>query len=71
MFSYANAIFNRALDTIEEHQKSCPNQSKLTAYKQALDWWDNQPNFVQYSLKEHSNIETLKDISDFYWGETS
>lgn len=69
MYSYASAIFNRCLDTIEEHKSEHVYNSPLTTYGQALDWWANQPDFVQLSMQKHSHMESTKDINDFYWGE--
>lgn len=68
MYSFSCAIFQRALQTIEEHKNENKNTSK---HSQAMDWWESLPDYVQSSLREHSHLVYVKNITDFYWSDES
>ena len=69
-YSYSWAIFNRTLQTIEEHQNEWSAEKGRTI-KQALNWWDRLPEMAKENLRMHSfeGKETFNTVFDFYWGE--
>lgn len=72
-YSYANAIFNPTLRTIDYHKTESNNwgDGDHRTMKQALDWWDRLPEFAKENLRVHTFLgkETFNTVFDFYWGE--
>lgn len=72
-YSYANAIFNHTLKTIDYHKAESNNwgDGDPRNMKQALDWWNRLPEFAKENLRNHTFLgkETFNTVYDFYWGE--
>lgn len=72
-YSYANAIFNHTLKTIDYHKTEIGNwgDGDPRTMKQALNWWDRLPEMAKENLRNHSfhGKETFNKVFDFYWGE--
>lgn len=69
-FSYACAIFNRTLDTIEDHKRSFDGTVRHQ-FRQSRNWWKCLPEFAKQNLRDHTFLgeETPQTIRDFYWGD--